>query len=153
MHRRRARRPTRIISAISRSRLPLGAGAKELGLRPSIYVQMGSVFDVKSPVLNVYPKGTDANGNSIVLPITSPILDANGKQQFLLTDTTAATTTVVPVCPATTATTTCTLYANSYGPYLEQYLGNSAKPRLSVGSGSTGTRRSDRCASISPRRS
>ena len=115
--------------------LPLGAGAKELGLRPSIYVQMGSVFDVKAPVLNVYPKGTDASGNSIVLPITSPILDANGKQQFLVTDTTAATTTVVPTCPPTTATTTCTLYANSYGPYLEQYLGNSAKPRLSVGFG------------------
>ena len=116
--------------------LPLGAGAKELGLRPSIYVQAGAVFDVKSPVLNTYPKGTDANGNPIFLPISTPILASSGAQQFLFYDSTAATTTVVPTCPATTGTTnTCTLYANSYGPYKEQYLGNSAKPRLSIGIG------------------
>ncbi|WP_174285910.1 outer membrane protein assembly factor BamA [Sphingomonas bacterium] len=127
--------------------LPLGAGAKELGLRPSIYIQTGALFDVKAPVLNTacatgqtsncYPTGTDANGNTIVLPITTPILDTNGQQQFEFTDNTAGTTTIVPTCPPIVAgsTNTCVLYANSYGPYKEQYLGNSARPRLSIGIG------------------
>jgi outer membrane protein insertion porin family len=35
-------------------------------------------------------------------------------------------------CVGTSANT---LYASSYGPYNEQFLGNSAKPRLSVGIG------------------
>src|SRR3546814_10829391 len=31
--------------------IPLGTGAKELGLRPSIFLDVGSVFSVKRPTL------------------------------------------------------------------------------------------------------
>ena len=118
--------------------LPLGAGAKELGLRPSIYIQTGALFDVTQPLPTaVYPTGKDANGNTVVLPLVTPINDVNGNAQSLLTDS-AGTVTIVPTaaCAATAGTTgTCAPYQTTYGPYKEQFLGNSAKPRLSIGIG------------------
>ena len=37
--------------------LPLGSGAREMGLRPSIFAGMGSVFGVKRPQTNDLPNG------------------------------------------------------------------------------------------------
>ncbi len=87
---------------------PVSSGLKSLGLRPSAYVDVGSLWKVTQPAL------TD------VLNICTPI------------DTTTGLTTKVqtpgqPACDST-------LYSITPG-FKEEFLGNSAKPRLSVGIG------------------
>ena len=86
--------------------IPLGTGARSLGLRPSAFVDVGSLFKVTRPNLLTAPR--DANGRPLAIPLLdttgNPVLDANG---------TAITTT----------------------PFDEVFLGNSARPRVSVGIG------------------
>jgi len=86
--------------------IPLGAGAKDLGLRPSAFIDVGSLFKIKRPTLITAPR--DANSR----PVPIPVLDANG-QPILGTDGAPLTTT----------------------PFDEVFLGNSAKPRVSIGVG------------------
>ena len=50
--------------------IPLGSGAREMGLRPSIFLDVGSLFSVTRPVLQDYPDGlqaTDGDGNLLYL--------------------------------------------------------------------------------------
>ncbi len=65
--------------------IPLGSGAQELGLRPSVYVDVGSVFNVVQPLLQSI-QNTDDNGLPVflnvdvdgnILEVTDP-LDADG---------------------------------------------------------------------------
>ena len=87
---------------------PVSSGLKSLGLRPSAYVDVGSLWKVTQPAL------TD------VLNICTP-----------LSTTTGLTTKVqAPGDPACDAT----LYSITPG-FKEEFLGNSPKPRLSVGIG------------------
>lgn len=130
--------------------IPLGAGARELGLRPSIYVQAGSLFGIKQPL----PTATFPVVNGIVQPIVTYIKDSAGNQLYvtpsLLDDQVTAnpnaglTTTCksgydpAPAAPgiACSGTTVAnTVDASSTAPFLERFLGNSARPRLSIGFG------------------
>ena len=38
--------------------VPLGSGAHEMGLRPSIFMDVGSVFGIKAPPVNDFPNGS-----------------------------------------------------------------------------------------------
>ncbi|WP_183984666.1 outer membrane protein assembly factor BamA [Sphingomonas jinjuensis] len=129
--------------------IPLGAGARELGLRPSIYVQAGSLFGITRPLPTAaFPTITDANGNVTVLPTRSALVDSAGRQLYINTSTLAGATA------ATQQTTTCAIgysatlggacsgsetnaiaFSDESAPFKESFLGNSAKPRLSVGIG------------------
>jgi outer membrane protein insertion porin family len=86
--------------------IPLGSGARELGLRPSIFVDAGAVGGLRNPV-----------------PLSFPgfCVNADGTRAANATGTPQQ-----PVCPANTTPT---------GGFVEQYLGDSLKPRLSVGFG------------------
>lgn len=86
--------------------IPLSQGARNLGLRPTAFVDVGSLFNIKQPLLLTAPRGP--NG----LPLPFPVLDAAGAP-VLNPDGTPLTT------PA----------------FDEVFLGDSAKPRLSVGIG------------------
>ena len=121
--------------------LPLGSGARELGLRPSIYVQAGSLFGIKRPQPTaVFPVAADGT----VLPIVTPVLDTSGRQLFIVdsSDTTNAgllttcvtgySNTLGGTCAGTSANTT---YTTTTSPFAERFLGNSPRPRLSVGFG------------------
>ena len=105
--------------------IPLGAGARDLGLRPSIFMDVGAVFGVKRPKLLDEP-GT----------IDFPIYDANGLRQCVTpaTDTTPGGVSSIPNgtdCPAGT-----TLYSKAtVGGFKEFFLGDTPKPRISVGVG------------------
>jgi outer membrane protein insertion porin family len=44
--------------------IPLGSGAREMGLRPSVYVDVGSVWGIKTPVLNDVYTCTDSTGST-----------------------------------------------------------------------------------------
>ncbi len=87
--------------------IPLSAGARSLGLRPSAFIDAGSVFALKTPDLtNIVgvctPEATNTTGSTILLD--------EGEN-----------------CPAIG-------YTRS-GGIKEEFLGNSPKPRLSVGIG------------------
>lgn len=98
--------------------IPLGSGATELGLRPSIFVDVGAVFNVVSPVLQT-PQARDANGNLLYYQ-----LDANGEFN--------------PLADANQTTNAVDANGNPNTPILlftEQFFGDTPSPRLSVGFG------------------
>ena len=137
--------------------IPLGSGARELGLRPSIYVQVGSLFKITRPVLNTtFQQARDANGtllfNSDGSPtfLPSPITDGAGRALFTVPIT--ATPPGGTADPNAGLTTTCSVGFSSTGGgacsgtstntaltnssfFLERFRGDSPKPRLSVGFG------------------
>jgi outer membrane protein insertion porin family len=101
--------------------IPLGSGARNLGLRPSAYVDVGSLFKLRSPTLaNVpgfcsYTVGTGDTATLTTLPLAVGQSQAN-----------CATLAGAPANPT----------ATSFAPgFREEFLGNSAKPRLSIGIG------------------
>ncbi|MCI4588792.1 outer membrane protein assembly factor BamA [Sphingobium sp. BYY-5] len=93
--------------------IPLGSGAREMGLRPSIFMDAGAVAGLKRPGL--------INGNGQFAGYCS----ATGQ-----TTVKAGGTAANPTCPANFGTD----YSVSNG-FVETYLGDTLKPRLSVGFG------------------
>ena len=104
--------------------IPLGAGAQELGLRPSIFLDVGALFNVTRPELQNFPNGVqgrdgdnnllyleiveDEDGNDTIQQTTDPLNDAGEPNDpFIL--------------------------PNSY--ITESFLGDSPSPRVSVGIG------------------
>ena len=90
--------------------IPLGSGARELGLRPSVFMDIGSVFGVKRPPLTTLASFTDATGtvrNQCRNQTTGAIILADE-------------------CPDGTF---------AIAPFSESFLGDSPKPRVSVGFG------------------
>ena len=109
--------------------IPLGSGAKSLGIRPSIFMDVGSVFNVKSPnVTRLSSFPVDSAGVS--QPQFRPILDSMGGQQCINATTGAVTSMPPGGCPAGTSP-----FGSSIAPFDEQFLGDTWKPRLSVGIG------------------
>jgi outer membrane protein insertion porin family len=127
--------------------LPLGAGAREMGLRPSIYVQAGSLFSLTRPLPTTeFEQATNPDGSKKFNADGSPtLLGAITGYSNTYTPAGAATpATRVTACPVgyadpTVAGSTCVgTEVNSAirsDPFVERFLGNSARPRLSVGIG------------------
>lgn len=126
--------------------IPLGAGARELGLRPSIYVQAGALFDITRPLPTAtFPTAVDpVTGRVTVLPINQQVRDTAGNALFLVPATDATNPGVATTCQigfSATAGGTCvgtsvnTAYTQPVTPFLERFLGNSARPRVTVGAG------------------
>ena len=101
----------------------LGSGAREMGLRPSIFVDVGSLFSVTQPTLLDFPNGQQAR-------------DGTGALLYTQTDNTTGTpvTSIVnsPTAPDGSANTPYIL-ESSY--FKEVFLGDTPSPRLSVGIG------------------
>jgi outer membrane protein insertion porin family len=122
---------------------PLSGGARELGLRPSIFMDVGAVFGIKRPQATaVFPTSTDpTTGKVTVLPIVTPITDSSGKPLYTYTDPngTVQTTTCPTGLPdssgACNGVTPNFALNNTISPFLERFLGDSPKPRLSIGFG------------------
>jgi outer membrane protein insertion porin family len=97
--------------------IPLGSGAKELGLRPSIFMDVGAVWGVRAPVLDDTGPG--------------------GVGQYTVTCNGAVSTVFSKSAPDTTACTQsgdgATLVQNL--AYREFFVGNTWKPRLAIGFG------------------
>jgi outer membrane protein insertion porin family len=106
--------------------IPLGSGAKELGLRPSIFLDFGSVFGIKDPTL--------ANGGLIKF-------DGRGQCGLATTNADGSVTNsavnraINASCPANTATQVYTDLGVTALPFEERYFGDTWKPRVSVGFG------------------
>ena len=131
--------------------IPLGAGAAEMGLRPSIFVMAGALFGITQPAKTVeFEQLTDASGNPVfnqdgsptLLPKDNFIKDAAGNQLYIYTDPSTGVSTPTPCTVGYgTTPTNCvgtsinTIYNNPTSPFFERFVGDSAKPRLSVGIG------------------
>ncbi len=104
--------------------IPLGSGAKELGLRPSVFVDVGSVFSVTKPLLTTLADFRDTDG------LVKNICRTTAGNVF---GTQAIdTTTGLPAGAYNQCPTTAT---GSIAPYQEEFFGDSWKPRVSVGFG------------------
>jgi outer membrane protein insertion porin family len=103
--------------------LPLGNGAKELGLRPSIFAIAGSLFGLKTPITN-----------TLSTPQTREVLNADGSRLCIGSDASGNTVTLnqpkTQACPDGYNFNSTTI-----GAFKEVYLGNTWKPRVSVGVG------------------
>jgi outer membrane protein insertion porin family len=128
--------------------IPLGAGAREMGIRPSVYVQAGSLWNITRPRPTAeFPTLTDpTTGKTYVGSLFLQQSNSAGQLLYTYTSTDPATN-----APVTSVTTCANGIPNSAGacigtianpaytfettPFTEEYLGNSAKPRLSIGIG------------------
>jgi outer membrane protein insertion porin family len=93
--------------------VPLGSGAKSLGLRPSFFMDVGSVFNLKTPPLTTLADFTDPADGMIKTKCRDAI-------------TRVVTFAVAGSCPSTAA---------PIAPFRERFFGDTWKPRLSVGFG------------------
>ncbi|MBB4858547.1 outer membrane protein insertion porin family [Novosphingobium chloroacetimidivorans] len=112
--------------------IPLGSGARELGLRPSLFVNAGSVFGTRNPLRN--QAQTDFRDTQ-----TIPQLDSSGNRQFIQTCGTTQTVVSGNGTAAPAPSAGCTIGADAIGqtifPFQESYVGDTWKPRVSVGIG------------------
>ncbi|MHA7818823.1 MAG: outer membrane protein assembly factor BamA [Erythrobacter sp.] len=102
--------------------IPLGTGARELGLRPSIFLDVGSLWGVETPVLQdtlqfieTVP-ALDDNGD--------PVLDGNGNPTF---------NSIVTDNPVAADGETLNLIVP--GAFREVFVGDSSSPRVTAGIG------------------
>ena len=124
--------------------IPLGTGAKELGLRPSVFIDAGAVWGINTPVADVspFPDGIlipqrNAAGQAQYLQIDTAVLAPPvGTNPPVCTTTTSVVTSpnnpITPVCGGTALNTAL---GQRIGPFEDFFIGNSAKPRLSIGIG------------------
>lgn len=102
--------------------LPLGNGARELGLRPSIFAIAGSVFGLTRPATTNIP----VSGQFRATP--------NADGTLTCYNSTSGVSQTVP-----SGTTSCSegfsLVGTSIAGFQEVYVGNTWKPRISVGFG------------------
>jgi outer membrane protein insertion porin family len=97
--------------------IPLGSGARELGLRPSIWADVGALWGVETPVLTVNPSGT-------------PLTNDTGQPLFQVPGTSTITT------DATGADGSPNIRLIQPGTNIrELFLGNSPSPRITTGIG------------------
>lgn len=134
--------------------LPLGSGAREMGLRPSIYVQAGSLWGVTRPLPSLgFPQAKDANGkllfNKDGSPTLSPlpVTDQQGRPLYQVpapppgvTDPNAGQQTTCPVGFSSTLGGACTgtsvnTAVQNTAYTIEEFYGSTWKPRVSIGIG------------------
>ena len=97
--------------------IPLGSGARELGLRPSLFLDVGSVFDVTRPILQTVQQREILSDGT------------QGGPLYYFVDTTGTLQT------STTATNADGSARISALRFEERFFGDTWKPRMSVGFG------------------
>ena len=108
------------------AQIPLGNAVKELGIRPSVFLDVGSVFGTKKPeLIDTGPSGQFRE-----------VLNSDGTR--LCVDGNSADTNVLPsqsVPAGTTCPSGLTPSGTRIAGFQEQWLGDTWKPRLSIGIG------------------
>ncbi len=133
--------------------IPLGAGAAEMGLRPSIFIMAGSLFNITRPGKTIeFAQAKDTNGNLLynkdgsptLLPKDNFIKDTAGNQLYIVSGSDPTYSGYYTTCKvgyAASATAPCVgtsinAIANQpIAPFFERYVGDTASPRLSIGFG------------------
>lgn len=126
--------------------IPLGSGVRELGIRPSIYVQAGALFGIRRPAATVaFPTTIDpVTGRATVLPLNQQLFATNGQPLYIVPDIDAAARGLSTTCTvgysatpggACVGTSVNTPFTQPVTPFLERFAGDSPRPRISVGGG------------------
>ncbi len=112
--------------------IPLGAGAREMGLRPSIFMDVGAVGKIKRPVVSNF-QGYCSVATGTVGSDGTTKTQTGGRNEKASTafNGSCVTTPVLPSGPNTPYTDVA--YIGS--AFQETYAGNSLSPRLSIGFG------------------
>ena len=118
--------------------IPLGSGAREMGLRPSVFLDVGAVWGITRPQLSDAPDGffipqRDASGNALYTQITAAAPDSTG--QCVATASQTVTNPINPNPPSCLANANNTALGSNIPPFIEEFVGNSPKPRVSIGVG------------------
>jgi outer membrane protein insertion porin family len=95
-----------------------------MGLRPSIFLDVGSLFDITQPVLQDYPNGLQATDGSGNLLFVQSGVGADGNPTVELVTS--------PVAPDGTVNPP-SIIGGTY--FREVFVGDSPSPRISVGVG------------------
>ena len=122
---------------------PLSGGIRELGLRPSIFLDVGAVWGVTKPKLTTFPSHIDPVTNKTIYdPIVTPIKDSSGRQLYYYVDpTTSAQTQTLCATGIPDASGNCVggtannALTSSTPAFDEQFLGDTPRPRVSIGFG------------------
>lgn len=123
--------------------IPFGSAGKSMGLRPSIFADIGSVWNVKRPVLTTLDYFTDTTANAARYNIGNSLNDGAVKILCRNASTKAVqyigprdiTTTNADGTTTTTTVTACQDGFSQLAPFEERFYGNTISPRLSVGIG------------------
>lgn len=105
--------------------IPLGTGAKELGLRPSVFLDVGSVFGVRRPTLTTLNNFKDPTDNLTKFLCRNA---TTGTTQF-------ATQALDGTGQPTGGYTICPTGFSGLAPFEERYFGDSWMPRVAIGAG------------------
>jgi len=124
---------------------PLSGGARELGLRPSIFLDVGAVWGVTKPQLTTFPSHIDPNDPNhkklIYDPIVTPVRNGSGQLLYSYTDSSGSVVSTTCAAGIPDASGNCVggtannALTTSAGPFLEQFLGDTPRPRVSIGFG------------------
>jgi outer membrane protein insertion porin family len=119
--------------------IPLGSGARELGIRPSIFIDAGAVWSIKPPITqDTGPVNylRDASGARLFSEATSAVPDTTDPTKCVITGTTQTTNpqqgAAVGCLPAGTANSGL---VSSIPAFRETFGGNTPKPRVAIGIG------------------
>ena len=129
--------------------IPLGSGVQELGLRPSVFLDVGALWGGNPPVLtnSPFPGGINfpqrnANGEPLFTQINvATLVTPGGGGTPVCTPGTAAgdvslvTNPINPNPPACLGSNANTALTQNIGPFREVYLGDTPSPRVAVGIG------------------
>ena len=124
--------------------IPLGSGAKELGLRPSIFMDVGAVWGVRTPIQEggprTFPTGTfiatvNASGQALYTQIDAAAFDTSAIPVCRPSAVSTVTNAVNPTPPACLGNANNIAIGNTVPPFQEVFLGNSPKPRIAIGIG------------------
>jgi len=109
--------------------IPLGSGAREMGLRPSIFLDVGSVWGIKAPSL--------LDGYNLTCVVTTPGTNGGPATTAVnVVGNTAVPSGGTPVLSQTCAPVTgSTVTAGSTPLFREFFVGDSYKPRVAIGFG------------------
>ena len=117
--------------------IPLGSGVRELGLRPSIFLDVGSVFSIKAPQLNSFdPPGLfiptrNTDGDALFQQLSDSALDSDG----LCVGTLETVTNAINPNQGCLASADNSALGSTLPAFVEEFVGNTWKPRLSIGFG------------------
>lgn len=118
--------------------IPLGSGARELGLRPSIFVDAGAVWGITNPNVDTKPDGAffqtrNEDGDPLFTQID--MAELNDAGDCVATETSTVTNEINPSPPACLGTNINDPLGRSIGPYQEFFVGDTWKPRVAIGIG------------------
>lgn len=123
--------------------IPLGSGAKELGLRPSVFMDVGAVWGVRRPVPQdtgpggiFLPSRDAATGLPLYTQIDATALDtSNVCQVTAASNVTSPTNTNMLICLPTGVTAGVNTALGNRLAFRETFSGDTWKPRMSIGIG------------------